>query len=84
MKHILSIGILCLLAACSPKENQKTFVYEGNPLVRNNFTADPAALVHGDRLYLLSDTMSIMPDKIRLREAGSSILPNGCVTRRLI
>lgn len=52
MKHILSIGILCLLAACSPKENQKTFVYEGNPLVRNNFTADPAALVHGDRLYL--------------------------------
>ena len=44
MKHILSIGILCLLAACSPKENQKTFVYEGNPLVRNNFTADPAAL----------------------------------------
>ena len=52
MKHILSIGILCLLAACSPNENQKTFVYEGNPLVRNNFTADPAALVHGDRLYL--------------------------------
>ena len=52
MKHILWIGILCLLATCSPKENRKTFVYEGNPLIRNNFTADPATLVHGDRLYL--------------------------------
>lgn len=48
MKHILWIGILCLLATCSPKENRKTFVYEGNPLIRNNFTADPATLVHGD------------------------------------
>lgn len=70
MKHILSIGILCLLAACSPKENQKTFVYEGNPLVRNNFTADPAALVHGDRLYLYVGHDEYYADKIRLREAG--------------
>ena len=83
MKHILSIGILCLLAACSPKENQKTFVYEGNPLVRNNFTALPHWYM-AIGCICMSDTMSIMPDKIRLREAGSSILPNGCVTRRLI
>lgn len=84
MKHILSIGILCLLAACSPKENQKTFVYEGNPLVRNNFTADLPHWYMAIGCICMSDTMSIMPDKIRLREAGSSILPNGCVTRRLI
>ena len=80
MKHILSIGILCLLAACSPKENQKTFVYEGNPLVRPILPHWYMAI----GCICMSDTMSIMPDKIRLREAGSSILPNGCVTRRLI
>ena len=28
------------------------FTYEGNPIVRDRFTADPAPLVVGDRLYL--------------------------------
>lgn len=31
---------------------QKQFQFEGNPLVRDNFTADPAPMVWGDRLYV--------------------------------
>lgn len=30
----------------------KTFVFNGNPIVRDKFTADPAPLVHDGRLYL--------------------------------
>ncbi|MDR2910148.1 MAG: glycoside hydrolase family 43 protein [Bacteroidales bacterium] len=43
-----------LLAACAsaPKTEQKTFMPKGNPLVTDNFTADPAPLVHDGTLYL--------------------------------
>ncbi len=33
-------------------DTAKTFVFNGNPLVRDKFTADPAPLVHDGRLYL--------------------------------
>ncbi len=33
-------------------ESADTFCFEGNPLIRNAFTADPAPMVFGDRLYL--------------------------------
>lgn len=56
-------GLLLLGVACNGKkgsgENQgeqrdslKTFVYTGNPLIRDKFTADPAPMVHDGRLYL--------------------------------
>lgn len=49
-----------LLAACmfattdaeAQTSNVKTFTFEGNPLVRDKFTADPAPMVWGDRLYV--------------------------------
>ena len=45
-----------LLAGCAaqtpPPPAASTFMYEGNPLVRDRYTADPAPLVVGDRLYL--------------------------------
>ncbi len=46
----------CIALACSCGNNQpinnNTFVFEGNPLIRNNFTADPAPMVSNGRLYL--------------------------------
>ena len=48
---------LALLAACAtgiPASGPglSTFTYQGNPLVRDRHTADPAPLVVGDTLYL--------------------------------
>lgn len=50
---------LAVTCGCSGNKNNeginseaKTFVYKGNPLVRDKFTADPAPLVVGDTLYL--------------------------------
>lgn len=64
MRNLLFAGFagLAILSACSGSKNTsadteaadslKTFVYEGNPLIRDNFTADPAPMVHDGRLYL--------------------------------
>ena len=45
-----------LLSGCTtaqmPEPQGRTFVNQGNPLVRDRFTADPAPLVVGDTLYL--------------------------------
>lgn len=60
---ILLFGSLIAGAACagSGKASQaesdsadtlKTFSFEGNPIVRDKFTADPAPMVHDGRLYL--------------------------------
>ena len=50
MKKALII-LSFLVAACGPEAG--TFVYEGNPLVRTCYTADPAPMVASDgRLYL--------------------------------
>lgn len=34
------------------QDSVKTFVFNGNPLVRDKFTADPAPMVYDGRLYL--------------------------------
>lgn len=66
MKHIIpAIGLLALAAACSGGKNADAtaadaaaadslpvFTFDGNPIVRDKFTADPAPLVSGGRLYL--------------------------------
>ncbi len=54
MKRLLTmIAVGICLTACSQKAEQKTFVYEGNPIVRDNYTADPAPMVASDgRLYV--------------------------------
>ena len=65
MKKIfpLAFGGLLILGACGgggKKSSgdapsgipQKTFVFNGNPIVRDKFTADPAPMVHDGRLYL--------------------------------
>lgn len=41
-----------LLAACSNQDNVKQFKLEGNPMVTDKFTADPAPMVHNGTLYL--------------------------------
>ena len=42
-----------LIASCAQGPQDKTFVNEGNPLVRDNYTADPAPMVASDgRLYV--------------------------------
>lgn len=64
MRKLLIAGIsgTIILSACSGNgkkaeaetsaDSLKTFVYEGNPLIRDKFTADPAPMVHNGRLYL--------------------------------
>lgn len=62
MKHSAFVLFTLALTACggnkqasSTEESQdsvKTFVFTGNPIVRDKFTADPAPLVYDGRLYL--------------------------------
>jgi hypothetical protein len=66
MKRLLTSAFVAVIAmtACNNKQGSasaddasknakaKTFVYNGNPLIRDNFTADPAPVVVGDKLYL--------------------------------
>lgn len=51
MKKIISALLLATMTTTGAMA-QKTFQFEGNPLVRDNFTADPAPMVFGDKLYL--------------------------------
>lgn len=48
------ILLMCLVGMCAvfSAYAQRTFVYEGNPLITDKFTADPAPLVHDGKLYL--------------------------------
>lgn len=52
----LFTALLLLFSACSQKHGSGNgevhFSYQGNPLVRHVFTADPTARVFGDTLYL--------------------------------
>ncbi len=53
MKKItLGICILLSMAGCAQKESQTTFQNQGNPLIGDKFTADPAPMVHEGTLYL--------------------------------
>ena len=54
MRSLLYICCMALLVSCSnvSKLGQKTFQVEGNPIITDNFTADPAPMVHDGILYL--------------------------------
>lgn len=54
MKKLFYLGCLAYMVSCAApqKEEQKTFVAEGNPIITDKFTADPAPLVVGETLYL--------------------------------
>lgn len=44
-----------IVAACAPTaEAPRDNAPAGNPIIRDMYTADPAALVHGDRLYVFT------------------------------
>ena len=51
MKRMLS---MCFVGICAVYSvyAQRTFLYEGNPIVTDKFTADPAPMVHDGKLYL--------------------------------
>ena len=54
------LPVICLVAACSPQRSTEPVSRSTpvevappqNPIIRDRFTADPAALVHGGRVYL--------------------------------
>lgn len=53
MKKIFFIATILAIAACAKTPEEGTFVYEGNPVFRDNYTADPAPVVFSDgRLYV--------------------------------
>ncbi len=46
------VNFLNKARGAAPVEVSKTFTFNGNPLIRDKFTADPAPMVWGDRLYV--------------------------------
>ena len=62
---MLFVSVMALiLAACGQEASQKTFVFEGNPLVRDCYTADPAPMVSSDgRLYVYCGHDECFEDK---------------------
>ena len=55
MKKLFYVSCMALMVACGSapqKEVKKTFVAEGNPLITDKFTADPAPMVYEGTLYL--------------------------------
>ena len=46
------VSLYLILSACGEKSNEVKFISEGNPIVTDKFTADPAPMVHNGRLYL--------------------------------
>ena len=50
MKRIALLALAVVSFACAG--SQKSFVADGNPLIKDKFTADPAPMVHNGRLYL--------------------------------
>ena len=54
MKKLLYICCMTLMVSCSnvSEKRPKTFVAEGNPIITEKFTADPAPMVHEGTLYL--------------------------------
>ncbi|MBQ5915193.1 MAG: glycoside hydrolase family 43 protein [Alistipes sp.] len=50
MKKIALLALAVVSFACAG--SQKSFVADGNPLIKDKFTADPAPMVHNGRLYL--------------------------------
>lgn len=65
MKRLLFVSVMALiLVACGQEASQKTFVFEGNPLVRDCYTADPAPMVSSDgRLYVYCGHDECFEDK---------------------
>ncbi|MBR5802395.1 MAG: glycoside hydrolase family 43 protein [Alistipes sp.] len=50
MKRIALLALAVVSFACAG--SQKSFLADGNPLIKDKFTADPAPMVHNGRLYL--------------------------------
>ena len=61
LKALLMIALL--LTACRT-DKANTFKNEGNPLVRSVYTADPAPVVIGDRLYLYTGHDECFEDSV--------------------
>lgn len=51
-KQLTTLLMCCAAAPISINAQNNQFKFEGNPVIRNKFTADPAPMVSGDRLYL--------------------------------
>ena len=65
MKRLLLVPMLVLLMfGCKQAATEKTFTFEGNPLVRDCYTADPAPMVASDgRLYVYCGHDECFEDK---------------------
>jgi arabinoxylan arabinofuranohydrolase len=54
MRVLMLLGLAAVLTSCAADAGSEaaTLTYQGNPLIRDRHTADPAPLVVGDTLYL--------------------------------
>lgn len=54
MKNLFYVACVALVTACSSASQKElnTFIAEGNPIITDKFTADPAPMVHDGTLYL--------------------------------
>ncbi len=51
---ILALGLLCFAAKAESPKLIHTWKAKGNPVVTHKYTADPAALVHNDTLFIFT------------------------------
>ena len=65
MRRLLfALFAVLILAGCKQAVSEKTFTFEGNPLVRDCYTADPAPMVSSDgRLYVYCGHDECFEDK---------------------
>jgi beta-xylosidase len=65
MKKVITF-LFCLLGSfavnAQPVSYDTTFHSEGNPVFKHKYTADPAALVHGGKLYIYAGHDECAPD----------------------
>ncbi|WP_407655009.1 hypothetical protein [Bacteroides graminisolvens] len=69
LRFMGKLGLL-ILALAAPlglsAQGDTTFVAQGNPLFKYKYTADPGALVHGDKVYISNDHGRSKPSAIIL------------------
>ena len=63
-KTFILLALSALVLTACTKEKANTFQNEGNPLIRTAYTADPAPVVIGDRLYLYTGHDECFEDSV--------------------
>ncbi len=63
MKLCLAVSLFCsVISTLYAQKNDTTFIANGNPIIKHKFTADPAALVYKNKVYIYTGH-DVAPEK---------------------